>query len=338
MPFSPIWKDRFVTLAAGEDSADFEIRLDTVSGELIFSGRAYRRPGAEDVVARINDICADYLRNPLPALAAGLTPLLSAATFVTVVAGSAVDTVTFWDDWSYDPDFDPDTDPLADPVNGVLDPRQWFMYTILDGSVTARLAFADGTTQDVPLTVVRAGSFNLSFNASYDVGDAGTGSSGTAVLDLRDYPGLETITVGGITYTVRPDGCARYAVYYVNAHGGWDSLLLDGYSSRRDELTRHTSLNDYDNNDPLARGRRDYAIEVTPAWTLRTGILTDAQSARMHHLLNSPQVYLCDLALDRFFPVVLTDDSHDRQSYKGNGRRPSQYNFNAQLAQERFRR
>ena len=77
---------------------------------------------------------------------------------------------------------------------------------------------------------------------------------------------------------------------------------------------------------------------MAPAWTLRTGILTDGQSARMHHLLNSPQVYLCDLDEGRFFPVVLTDDTHDRQSYKGNGRRPNQYNFNAQLAQERFRR
>lgn len=336
MPFAPIWKDHYVTLAAGASYADFEIRRDNASGELIFSGRAYRRPGEADVVARINDVCADYLSNPLPGLAAGVTPLLSAATFVTLVAGSAVDTVTFWDDWSYDYDFDPETDPLADPVNGELDPRQWFMYTILDGTVSARLGFRDGTTQDVPLTVVQAGSFGSAFNESFDV--ASGSASGTAVLNLADYPGVETITVGGITWTVRPDGCARYAVYYVNAHGGWDTLLLDGYTTRRDALTRYTSLVDYDNRDPKARGRQDYAIEVAPAWSLRTRRLTDAQSARMHNLLNSPQVYLCDLAEGRFWPVILTDTEHDRQSYKGNGLQPNEYTFNAQLAQERFRR
>lgn len=336
MPLAPIWKDRIVTLASGSEYADFEIRLDDAAGDLIYSGRAYRRPGSADVVARINDICADYLSNPIPNIAPGFTSLLSAVTFAVVVYGSVVDTVTFFDDWSYDPDFDPATDPLADPVNGELDPRQWLLHTVLGGAVTAVLTFQDGTTQNVPLSVVLAGSFGSAFSDAFDY--ASPGGAGTAVLDLSQYPGLASVTIGGTVYTVRPDGCARYAAYYVNARGGWDSLILDGYDTRRDQLVRHTTLTDYDNADLAARGRRDYVIEVTPGWTLRTRRLTDEQSARMHNLLNSPQVYLCDLAEGRFCPVVLTDTDYTRQSFKGNGLQPNQYTFNANLAQERFRR
>lgn len=339
MPLAPIWKDRIVTLASGSEYADFEIRLDDAAGDLIYSGRAYRRPGSADVVARINDVCADYLSNPLPNIAPGFTSLLSAVTFAVVVYGSVVDTVTFFDDWSYDPDFDPATDPLADPVNGELDPRQWLTFSVLPGTpdVTAVLRFRDGTSASVVIPVALSADFNDDFNADFaDENDPDR--AGTALLNLTPFNGLASVEVNGVRYTVRPDGCARYAAYYVNARGGWDSLILDGYDTRRDQLVRHTTLTDYDNADLAARGRRDYVIEVTPGWTLRTRRLTDAQSARMHNLLNSPQVYLCDLAEGRFHPVVLTDTDFTRQSFKGNGLQPNQYTFNANLAQERFRR
>lgn len=338
MALAPIWKDRIVTLATSGDYADFEIRQSTAAGPLLYSGRAYPRPGETDIKTRINEICASYLGALLPDFGNRFTPMQVSETFVTLVGGVTKDTVTFVNDWSYDPDFDPDTDPLAEPINGVLDPRQWLVYTILDGAVTARLDFEDGTTQNVPLVVGQDGSFNSAFNLSYNVATSGAGAAGTAVLNLADYPGVETVTVGGIVYTVRPNGCARYAIYYVNAHGGWDSLLLEKAATLRDALTRYTALHDYDNADPVARGRKDYAIEVTPAWTLRTGVLTDAQSLRMHHLLNSTEVYLQDLADGTFYPVVLTDTEAERKTYKGTGRQLITYTFNAQLAQERFRR
>lgn len=314
MALAPIWKDRIVTLAAGADSADFEIRLNSDSGDLIYAGRAYRRPGAADVTARINDVCADYLDTLHPR---SFAPAVLAVTFVTVVGGSAVDTVTFFDDWSYDPDFDPAADPLADPINGELDPRQTLYFGVLSGAtINATVTLDDGTTSTETLTV----------------------TDGVASLDLSGFAGPVFVVIGGVNYTVRREDCARYAAVYLNAHGGWDSLLLDGYDTRRDSLTRHTSQTEYDNADPTARGRRDYAIEVTPGWTLRTRLLTDEQSARMHNLLNSPDIYLLDLSSGDCIPIVLTDAEYDRQSFRGNGRRPNQYTFNAQLAQERFRR
>ena len=334
MPFAPIWKDRIVTLAAGADSADFEIHVGSAAGELIYSGRAYARPGAADVVARINDICADYLASTLPASSFPPPSARIAETFVTVVGGSAVDTVTFVADWSYDPlrTITAST-PLSDPILPELDPRQPFLVSYLGTPGSVTLTFQDGTTQTVDLTT--AGSYNQSFNSSFAVG-SGSGPA-TAVLDLATYDGLASLTFNGITWKVA-ENCSRFLVAYFNAFGGWDTLVLDGIPVRRDDLVRHTIDTDYDNTDPTARGRRDYAIEVSPAWTLRTGILTDAQSEKMHHLLNSPDVYLLDFADMVWRPVVLTDTTHDEQTYRSNGRRPAVYEFNAQLAQERFRR
>ena len=337
MPLAPIWKDRTVQLSPSDPYTDYEIRVGSAAGALIFSGRAYRRPGEAGTRTRINDVCADYLASITPA--AGQESLQVSETFATVVGGSAVDTVTFYRDWSYVPGFDASLTDLADPVTGELDNAQWFLFAVTSGAKTVPvlLTYRDGTSETVQAPVAMAADFGADFAGDY-VTATDPLRSGTAVLSLSDYPGLASVKAGNTTWAVRDCGPARFAAYYVNAFGGWDSLLLDGTDNRRDALTRHTALVDYDNTHAAARGRIDYAIEVAPEWTLRTGLLTDGQSSRMHHLLNSPRVWLFDIASGDFLPVILTDTTAEHQTRKGNGRSPVQYTFNAQLAQERFRR
>ena len=339
MALAPLWKDRYVTLASAT-YADFEIRVGDSSGPVIYAGRSYARPGESNAVARINDICAGYFSVPLPSLGSRYTPMQVSETFVTMVGATVKDTVTFYNDWSYDPAYTPDPNvPLSDPISWDLDPRQWLTFSVLSGvyEVNVTLYFLDGTSSVVVVPVAYSADFNDDFNGDYAVADDPS-RSGTAVLDLSPFTDIDTITFQGLTYRVRQHGCAKYSVHYTNAYGGWDSFVLDGYDSARDQLTRHTILQDYDNRDLSGRGLRDYALEASPEWTLRTGILTDDESSRMHNLLNSVNVYLCELATGEFRPVVLTDATADRQTYTGNGRKPNQYVFNARLAQERFRR
>lgn len=340
MAFAPIWKDRFVTLASATPYEDYEIRQGSAAGPVIFSGRAYTRPDASDPVARINDICAPYLAAALPNLGSRFTPMQVSETFVTLVGGVAVDTITFVNDWSYDPARVLSASvPLSDPINGELDPRQWLVFSVLSGasSVNVTIYFGDGTSAVVAVPVAFTADFNDDFNGDFAQSDDPS-KSGTAVLDLSPFTDIVRVSFLGTTLQVREQGCAKYAVYYTNAYGGWDTFLLDGYDTRADQLTRHTIETEYDNSDQTARGRRDYAIEVAPEWTLRTGILSDDESSRMHHLLNSVDVYLCDLATGDFRPVTISDATTPRQDFRGNGRRPNQYTFTARLAQERFRR
>ena len=340
MALAPIWKDYPVTLASNTAYADFEVHLTDDTGPLIFAGRAYTRPGETDPVARINDICAGYLAGTLPDLGSRFTPMQVSETFSVVVGGTEVDNVTFINDWSYDPGKTwAAADCLSDPITRELDPRQWLVFSVLSGatSVNVTIYFDDGTSAVVAVPVAFTADFNDDFNGDFAQSDDPS-KSGTAVLDLSPFTGIERVSFLGITLRVRDNACAKYAVYYTNAYGGWDTFLLDGFDTRTDGLTRHTIEQDYDNGDLSGRGLRDYAIEVAPAWILRTGILTDDQSSRMHHLLNSANVYLCELATGQFLPVVLTDTEAARQDFKGNGRRPNQYTFGARLAQERVRR
>lgn len=340
MPFAPIWKDRIVTLASNTDSADFEIRVGSLAGELIYSGRAYARPGETDVTARINDVCSAYLSASLPDLGSRFTSMQVSETFVTAVGGVAVDTVTFVNDWSYDPAKAWDAGSvLSDPVTGELDPRQALFFSVLSGAQTVNVTiyFTDGTSAVVAVPVAFTADFNDDFNGDFAQSDD-PDRSGTAVLDLSQFTDVDRVSFGDVTMKVRAQGCARYLVAYVNAFGGWDTLVLDGNYNRQDALVRHTLDVIADNADLSARGRKDYAIEISPSWTLRTGYLTDDQSLRMRHLLNSVEVYLCDLAEGSWRPVVLTDPETPVQNFKGNGRRFNEYTFNAQLAQERFRR
>ena len=339
---SPIWKDYFVTFGSNA-YYDYEIRLGSASGPAIYAGRAYKRPGAASVVVRINDVCADWLSVNLPSLPpyAGFTSLECAATFAVVdVTGTATtkDTVTFYADWSYDRGFNPATMPLSDPVTGEVDPRQYLLVPVLNASsVNATLTYRDGTTATVSIQVAKSADFNDDFNADFADTETGAGS-GCAVVNLGQWTGLASVTIGGRTYKVREDTCTRYALYYVNAYGGWDTLLLDGSCKTSDALTRHTAELEYDNNDESARGLRDYAVEVARLWTLNTGLLTDEQSSRMHHALNTTNAFLCDLLTGELIPVVLTDTDHARKTFKADGRQIAQYTFNAKEAQAQVRR
>lgn len=339
MAFAPIWKDRIVTLDTAS-YADFEIHLGDITGDVIYSGRAYARPGSADVVARINDICAPYLGAIVPDLGTRFTPMQVSETFVTAVGGVAVDTITFYNDWSYDPDYvaDPDV-ALSDPITGELDPRQWLLFSVLSGNanVDITIHFLDGTTATVSVPVAFSADFNNDFNGDFAQSDDPL-RSGTAVLDLSLFTDIDYIEIPGYTLRMRRQACARYLLAYVNALGGWDTFILDGTTTLREALTRHTMEVLAINSDPLARGRKDYAIEIAPEWTLRTDFLTDEQSLKMRNLLDSVEVYLCDLTTGIWLPVVLTDQETPVKTYKGNGRVLNQYTFTAQLAQERLRR
>lgn len=156
---------------------------------------------------------------------------------------------------------------------------------------------------------------------------------------LTPFSELEAIEVQSTGATYRfVDTCTRYALYYVNAYGGWDTLVMDGTDMERDELTRHEASRVYDNTDRQNRGTVNHVNDVQKSWKLHTGYLTDEQSGRMHHLLNSVQVYLYDMEEDAFLPVVLTGTSTEYKTYRNQGRRLVSYEIQARLAQDRIRR
>ena len=310
-----IWKDYLVSFGNVAE-ADYTINVGATA---ICSGHAVRRPDQAQLTVRINDVCADYLLHALPSVTAATSVSEDSAVTFTVKdsGGNTVDSVQFVADWSFDHDHSPAA--LADPVNGRVSPSQALVVSVLGTSATSfSLKYKSGSTGSVSVAASGGPVQNVS-------------------LPLASYTGLESVTVAGKTYTVA-DACARYALLYVNAFGGWDTLLMEGRDSKADAYDRHTMVQRYDNATRSARGTVEYINEVTRGWTLRTGWLTDAQAARMHHVLGSTHVYLYDITAATLVPVIITDQECDYKTYRGNGAQMVNYTVRVELAQDIIRR
>ena len=310
-----IWKDYEVSFGNVAE-ADYTIEVAGVG--VIYAGHAVRRPDAAQLTVRINDVCADYLLHTIPATASAVsTPEASAVTFtVKDGGGNYVDAVQFVADWSFDHDHNPAV--LSDPVNGHVSAAQALIFSVLGTTAQTVVLDYGGSTQNVTVS-------------------ASGGPVQVVSLPLSSYVGLEAVTAAGKTYKVVPP-CHRFALVYVNAFGGWDTLLMEGRCSEADGYDRHTMRQRYDNAVRSARGTVEYANEVTRRWTLRTGWLLDGQAARMHHVIGSAHVYLYDIPAGTLTPVVITDDACEYRTYRGNGAQLVSYAVNVETAQDIVRR
>lgn len=336
----PIWKDHFTTLGTG-DSIRYRIILADTSA-VIYSGRAYKRPGETNILARINDICADYITNVLPQLSqAEFTRISLPVTFrVQTLSGSTWSTkesVQFTNDWSYDYSYNAATMGMSFPITGNIDIRMPIVWTGLNVSrVNATIYYTDGRYARVIIPVAISNDFNADFNSDFSKSVRSAGS-GTAVFLPSAWDNVARIVVGSSTFRVVTD-CAKYALYYINAYGGWDSLLIEGNTMEVDNLKRYTREMVYDNRDIQNRGIQNYVNEIDKGFTFHTGWLLHDQGERMHHLVNSPDVYLYDIAAGEMIPVIIPMTSCEYRNFSNNGNMLVDYTIQVQIAQNMIRR
>lgn len=341
MAIVPIWKDKFVDLGQ-HDSMEFCIRVNGTSTEIIYRGKAYRRPGETHVKVKVNDICADYMQNILPTLSqAEFTDLTFPLKFYVQRRNEdswvTAEIVEFMNDWSYDYSYNPATMGMSFPVNGRIDERQWVVFTAYEeSSVTATLSFKDGTSSQVIIPIEISADFSDDFNTDF-ARSARSAGSGTAVFDLSAWEDVASITINGREFQVVTD-CKEWVLYYVNAFGGWDSLLIEGNAIERDNLTRHNREMAYDNRDIKNRGIQNYVNEISKSYTLHTSWLSDNESSRMHHLLNSTEVYLFNINSGEMIPVTLNNTTTEYKTYRSNGGKLVNYAIDVTIAQDRTRR
>lgn len=157
------------------------------------------------------------------------------------------------------------------------------------------------------------------------------------IVDTVPYglePG-ETYTFQGADYTVACSG--DYALYYVDAGGSWNSLLLEGRCEEQMDVQRHTVGRRYAFPPMTSRGEVNYLNEISKRWVLRTGEITDDGARAMRGLLGSTTVYLHNLQEDWILPVIITDTTTTAKDYRSEGK-PVAYKINVRLAQDRIRK
>lgn len=288
MKYYSAWED--VILQRTESVFDYRIYDGT---NLIFQGRAYKRPNADTNDIKLNKIFENYLSNSINVvlnssvqgnMAAEASKLFSLMKLDTDGTEILIDKYRILYDWSYDFRYRGEDTNLSRPING--------RYV--------------------------AGMYKMNTSVS--------GPSGIVANSL---------TAGA--YNVLAD-CGDYALYYLNAYGGWDSLLIDGTVLKKSTITQYTTDHNIDNNK-IEFEQVKYINEIQDAYEINTGFLTDEQAANLSkNLIPSKEVYLHIISDNKIIPVLITDTSVTYQTYQTNNLQMPQYKINVKESQIKLRK
>lgn len=322
---NPVWKDTKVVTETSQDSIDYSISVD---GNTIFNGKTYRMPGSSQASIYINRLVRDYLSSKIDFdRRKSVQPQDKYQQAFSLTLGNGIRTLryTIYNDYGYDDTIkDGAINILSRPLSDVVDPRQIVFCTFADlSSATSHDIAVKSQKKSATLASSISGkckTFTVNTNI---IGDTITVTDVKATKVLASYEVRET--------------CADYCLYYLNAHGGFDHLLIKGNSLRTDDLKRVEIMRDVDNTT-LQHGRQSVSVEIQPKWKLYTDHLTDAQWALTHHLLGSTQVFLHDFATDDIIPVVITANSAEYRTYANQGKKKSYLTIDVEAASKRMRK
>lgn len=288
MKYYSAWED--VILQRTESVFDYRIYN---KNNLIFQGRAYKRPNADTNDIKLNKIFENYLSNSINVLLNTEeqedTSINASKVFKIMKLDSdgtetLIDEYTILYDWSYDFRFRGTDTVLSRPINGRYVAGMYKMNTLVNGQ------------------------------------------SGTVTNSL---------TAGN--YNVLAD-CGDYALYYLNAYGGWDALLIDGTVLKKSTIKQYTTDRNYDNNK-IEFEQTKYINEIQDAFEINTGFLTDEQAANLsNNLIPSREVYLHIISENKIIPVLITDSNVIYQTYQTNNLQMPQYKINVKESQIKLRK
>lgn len=222
--------------------------------------------------------------------------------------------VRTWYDYSYE---DSNNHFLSDPISNVIDYRQIFVASTFNSYKDGEQNFLyyDNIGQLTRMFTLEKGVYTY-VNDEPRIGEI-----------ILDYSGSER------RFKVKCTN-ARYACYYLNTRGGWDSMLFLGRSAvtnRNNTISQYKS--DFDNSTKDFQNI-DYQKVTKISHKLNTNYLTDEQSKKMHNLLDSTKVYLHNLETGRIFPVTIKTNSYEVKTYWNQKRKLFTYQIEFEESQE----
>lgn len=323
----PIWKDTIADYLTTGDSQIFTISVD---GKTIYNGRLVKKPGTADLTTYVNRLVKDYLSAKIDfKKEVVIHPQDNYIRKFTInpATTKGVSSYSFYCDHGYEEGAVKDNavSVISRPLSNIVDPRQILFCTFADLAVNTYHRVQVKIRETDTLIAQSSSAICQTFTCRLH---RYTGKT----LDIYDYIAGEVLA----SYEVR-ETCAEYALYYLNAHGGYDHLLINGTSKRTDNIKR-TEITRVVDNTTLKHGRNYVHTEITRTWRLNTGHLTDAQWAKIHHLLGSTHVFLHNLDTDEIVPVVIKANKADFNTYRNNGRKMSQLSIDVEESTKRERR
>lgn len=320
----PVWQDNIIQFDSSLGSR-IEYTLRDTEGNTIYSGKASKMPDEDYVTINISNIMSNFINNHFPAVNLDDANAYSLSnygkTVDVIVNGNVVQSVTIYNSWGYK-DL-PHSCIISDPIRKVVDRRQIFMCSVYNpssNSITVKYNYKNGS------------------NEYWKFGLSPTKDRQSLIVDgtIRNLTGYNQLKVDNMVFDII-DSCADWCLYYSNAYGGWDSLLLYGNVKRTDNInsqfyTKSASTNSYQ------AGKTKYLDVITPTYTLNTDWFNDEEQAKFHHLIESTEVYLHNLKTDDFFPVVITDNKCEYKTFTNNGKKKWNNTINVEESKNRLRK
>lgn len=271
-----------------------------MDGETIFSGKAVKYPDADNLEINLNKVCRNYLGTDILPLVTSL--------------------------------------PTSSSVVTNFDAQKTFNLYVGDANVADYRFYQDWSYSTKKS--VTGSSINVSepVNGHFVPGmlklrTVRTSTSGSSEVRTSGNAGASS----GLGYTTKVD-CARYALYYLNSYGGWDSFVIEGAAKRKDAFDSFTTDRVYKNTTKEFEYNK-YVNEIKTSYELNTGYLTDEQGDNLaKNLFGSVKVYLHDIPGGRVVPVVVDDKSVTYQTYQTNGRKMVQYKIQVTESQSKLRK
>lgn len=296
----PIWEDMMQHIVSDEDWEDYQLQE---GGADFYSGRAFKYPDESDIQVNVSRVVAPYL-----------TTYFMDVDFINdgVVLGS----YTFVRDYSYDKSMDYTQNLwLNAPINGRVPAGVKLSVSLWGATGGGSMQVTD---EGGSLVV------NEAIAKGLNVGEWISGMPG------------KSYTFGGWKYEV-VDACRGALLKYVNAYGAIDYLLVEGVAKKTDKITRAS----YE-KDAAAMTKdfesKDYQATMEATWKGTTGWLTDSQSLRMKHLVESVEVYMVDMSTGEEIPVTMKDTSLEYKTFDNNSRKMVNYSLSWTESQKKIRR
>ena len=156
------------------------------------------------------------------------------------------------------------------------------------------------------------------------------------ITNCRNVVADNTMELATSVYQVAGgNACGEVALYYKNRKGGWDSFLIEGTVTKKDEYTKYTYNRSF-NNNTLEFENGTYHSQIVTSYVLNTGWLNDQESDNLaFNLLSSNEVYLHNLCTDKIYPVVIKDNTATYKTYKNNSRKLVNYQINVEESQRK---
>lgn len=307
----PCWKETIYETATDTGLVEYAI-VDTDKNKTIYKARAVIL--LETLKIDVSKIVSPLLFSSFgfEACCGFVKDSTATLNFALYINGEAVQYYMAYDNYSYDRGYnDGRSRLLNDPIQNRYAKGQPYFFTALNlGNDKLRL----DDTDDYELTE------GITHFGGCNGGDMISAKIGNSELSYK-----------------AEQWCGLYIIYYINAYGGLDWLLTEGYEEMTDTMADGTMTHPY-SNISTEFGKAQYLRAISRKIKLHTGWLTNEESGRMHHLLESARVWLYDMENGSASPVLIADTSMTYKTFENQGRQLVSYDINLEYSQSRMRR